>query len=879
MKPLRFWLARLRALVHSLRGDRDLHDELESHLAMHTADNVRAGMPPEEARRQALIALGGIEQTKERYRDQRRLQPLDEVRQDVRFGLRMMSANPGFTIVTVMTLALGIAANNFVFSIVNAVLLRPLPFERPDRLLSVRTINPNNQEQGVSYLDFVDLRERVRSFTALAAYRGEAGLNVSEEERAPERVMGSYVSANAFHTLGKAPVLGRDFRHEDDRAGAPGVAIVGHRLWMSRYGGEQSILGRSIRVNGMPTTVIGVMPSAMEFPQSSQIWLPLAPASAGESRDARRVQVFGRLTDGSGREEARAELDAVAAHLAVDYPKTNEGIRPIVRTLRPGIGWQWTVIFSAMMGAVGFVLLIACANIANLLLARSARRSYEMSLRMSLGASRGRLVRQLLIETLLLGALAGVLAIALAMAALRSFVLFITQMSPPYWMQFSLDARTFVFFTVISVGTGVLAGLVPAFRASRTEAMHALKANARSATSESSRRLTMTLVTAELVLTLILLTGAAAMMRRSLDASRVDAAIDTPELLTMRVQLPARSYPSPEHRVAYVERLDAGLSEIPGIGMFSVTNGLPVSPGGIKRRLHDVQASADVARLPQITTVSIGSRYFDTLRLPLLRGRDFDDRDGLPGHDSVIVNGRFAELYFPAADPIGKHIRLSDTSPNARPTIMTIVGVSPIVRQEFEVDIAPVAYLPYRSNPTSSVSVIVRSSIPAAVLTARIREAVRRIDADLPLADVLRMDQVVTQMLWATRVLGGLFAIFAAMAFVLSAVGLYGVTAYTVNQRTREIGVRMALGAHPQQVWWIVLRRTIVQLAVGLVLGIGGVAVIAPLLQGLLVGSYATDAGTVGFISVVFVVVSLAASFLPARRATKLPPSAALRYE
>ena len=808
--------------------------------------------------------------------------------QDLRFALRLLVKDRWFTAVAAIALALGIGVNATVFTFVNAVLIRGLPIDDPDKVLVVGTKDARGRDRGVSIPDFQDWRSSTRTFSGLAAYSGTT-MNVSDEGRAPERFQGPYMSANTFALIGQKPLLGRGFLPDDDRPGAAPVVILGNGIWKNRYGSDASVIGRTIKVNDVPSTVIGVMQEGIKFPNNADLWLPLAqmPRLAEQKRDARNLEVFGRLTDRVTRAQAQSELDTTAARLAHDFPATNKDVKAAVMTFNERVnGGPIRLVFLSLMGAVAFVLLIACANVANLLLARSAARAREMSVRVALGASRWRIVRQLLVESVLLSIISGVLGLGLAYAGVRMFDAATRDVGRPYWIQFTMDTQVFAFFAAVCLGTGVIFGLAPALHASKADLNEVMKDGGRGGTSGiRARRWTSVLIVAELALTLVLLTGAGLMMRSFLNLYRLDVGVETAHLLTMRLALPAQKYPTPEARRAFHERLDQRLVGIAGVTSATITTNMPLGGGNGRSLEIEGRPPAAGEQPPTVTRVMIGPRYFETIGVRPVRGRDFDTVDGTTGHDTAIVNQRFASMHFGNEDPIGRRIKLNPDGPvppgTPVPTFMTIVGITPSIRQGNVQEAQPdaVVYVPLRNQPPNFAMLMVRSQRDAASLTSLVREEVRTVDPDLPLFGILTMDQQLAQQRWPFRVFGTMFAIFAMIALALSAVGLYAVTAYSVSQRTQEIGVRMALGAQAAQVLWLIVRRSLIQLAIGLAIGIGGAFGVGKLLESLLVQTGTRDPVTLVTIVALLIVVSLAACFWPARRATRLDPVSALRYE
>jgi putative ABC transport system permease protein len=810
--------------------------------------------------------------------------------QDVRYAVRLLIKDRWFTAVAAIALALGIGANAAVFTFVNAVLLRGLPFDDPGRIVSIGSLDARGRNLGVSRLDFNDIREAARSYSGLTMFMG-AGVNVADEGKAPEQFGGAYVSANTFHMIGQRPVMGRDFSPTDDRPGAEPTVMLGSGIWKNRYGSDPSVIGRTIKVNSLVAMVIGVMAPDMKFPFNTELWIPLSmlpPELSNSKRGVRQFQVMGRLKPGVTLPQARAELQSIEEKLAHDFPDTNKNIKPDLLFYNDRVtGPQITLIFWSLMGAVGFVLLIACANVANLLLARSAQRTREIAVRVSLGASRWRIVRQLLVESILLAIISGALGLGLALGGIRIFDAVLVDQGKPYWMKFTIDPIVIVFLVGVCVATAFIFGLAPALHVSKTDVNEVMKeGGGRSgAGGMRARRWTGALIVTEVVLTLVLLAGAGFMMRSFLTLYRMDMGFDSSHLLTMRLTLPLSKYPQREPRTAVYQRLEERLHGVRAIQSSGLTTNAPMQGGFLRQLSVEGRAPLEGVPVPEVTVLGISSGYFDTMRLPVVRGRAFTDQDGTPSSPSAIVNQRFVAMHFSGEDPIGHRIHLVDTAPpgpnQSLPLDASIVGIVPNVRQRSfqEPDPDPIVYVPYRADPQRFSVLIVRTAAEPGSITPLVREEMRIVEPDLPLFDIQTMDARLAQMRWPMRVFGSMFAIFAGIALVLSAVGLYAVTAYSVSQRTSELGIRMALGAQPEQVLWLVLRRSLLQLAIGLPVGMAGAFGVGRLLQSLLVQTSARDPLTIVVIALVMIVVSIAACVWPARKATRLDPVIALRYE
>jgi len=881
-------ISRVSALFSRRGFDDDLDRELDSHLAMLIEDNVRRGMTAERARRAARIRLGRPESLREQHRHVRGLPSVEAVLQDLRFTFRLIVKERGFSAAAIAALALGIGINAIGFTIVNAAFLRGLPFEDANRLYILGWQNRSGSRSNVSHAEFEDWRARSRTFSGLAAFSNTT-INISDARALPEQTRGTLVTADAFRVLKQPPLLGRDFDPADDRIGAEPVAILSFRVWRNRYGGDPAVLGRVLRLNGQPATIVGVMPDGMNFPNDTEIWAPFIPNEAQRRRNSRPLNIFGRLGDGNTRTEAQAEMNGIAQQLAAAYPETNKdliGVRVETFTERY-VGGPARIVFLAMMGAVSFVLLIACANVANLLLARSAHRARELAVRIALGATRWRIVRQLLIESVVLGCIGGALGLGLAIAGVRGLDAAVQDPDKPYWITFTVDYVVIGYVAAICVLTGIVFGLAPALHVSKTDTNNVLKEGGRgTAGSRRVRWLSGTMVVVELALTIVLLAGAGLMIRSFLKLYTLDIGIRTDHLAAMRMQLPASKYATPDLRVLFYERLESRLAAVPGVEKVAITTAVPPSASG--HRDMDIEGrppgAPDDPPL-NVATVTISPAFFDVVAVPALRGRTPLGRDGAPGSEAVVINERMAAEFFPGEDPIGRRLRFRrrETAPGQpAPAWLTIVGICKTIRhgsRSLGGETNAVVYLPYRLDPPSSASLLVRSQMDPGRVMDAVRRAVQSVDQDQPVFTIQTLDQILAQDRWPFRVFGGLFACFAIVALVLSSVGLYGVMAYAVSQRTQEIGVRMALGGTGRQISWLILKRGLLQVAIGLTLGLAGALAFSQVLRTALVQTSPTDPLTYAAITCILTAVSIAACLVPARRATRVDPLVALRAE
>jgi putative ABC transport system permease protein len=804
--------------------------------------------------------------------------------QDVRLAARLLGKDRWYTAVAILALGLGIGVNTTIFTFVNAVLIRGLPYADSNAILHISSRSPTSSDNDgaipASYPDYQDWRQQSRSFEDLAAFRSST-MNVSDAERPPERTFGTWITANAFQMLGQPTLIGRGFLPGEDRPGTEPVAILGYGLWQTRYGGDENILERVIRVNEVPTKIVGVMPPGMKFPENAQMWEPLVPGAQFEKRSSRSLDVFGRLRPGISITQARAELSTIAARLAKQYPDSNRGFGVVVVTYNERFnGGPIKLYFLSLMGAVALVLLIACANVANLLLARSAGRAREMAVRVSLGATRWRIVRQLLIESVLLGCLAGMFGLALSVVGVRLFDMAVADVGKPYWIRFTMDTTVFAFLSVVCIATGILFGLAPALQVSRVNVNELLKEGGRSGgVGVRARRFSTTMVIVEVALTVVLLAGAGLMIRSFLNLYASELGFDTRQLMTAATVVPERKYPLPEQRIRFEEQLVQRIRAVPGVRAAAAATAFPLWGSDQIRIEVDRRPVTDLTRAPVVRSVLIGDGYFETLGVSLRRGRLFAARDGVAGSETAIVNERLVAQLFKNTDPIGRRVRILTDTGDKR--WMTIVGVAPDLGRESEQqpDAAPIVYFPFRQNPSQYIVLLVRTAIDPTSVTQAVREAARDIDPDQPLYNLRSMEEVLAVTRWPWRVFGTMFAAFAGIALVLSAVGIYAVTAYSVAQRAQEIGVRIALGAERRTVSWMILRTGLWQLAVGVALGLVGAYFASGALRTVIVELSPTDPLTFVTITAVLLWVTILACLLPARRAMRVDPAVALRAE
>ncbi|MGH7507108.1 MAG: ABC transporter permease, partial [Longimicrobiales bacterium] len=651
--------SRISAVARAGRLDNDFEQELDSHVAMLSDELVRRGMPAEQARRAARIRVGGAESLKERHRDARGLPAVEGLWRDLLFAWRRLIKEPWFSAAAIVALALGIGANATGFTIVNAAFLRGLPFDEAGRLyLLTWQIRPGRSAD-VSYPELLDWRAGSESFE-LAAF-SEVSVTLADDRAAPQQLFATRVTANTFGVLREQPILGRDLTSEDEQPGAVPVMLIGDEMWAARYDRDPAVLGRVVRLDGQPATIVGVMPPGLEFPDRTAAWVPFVPTEHERRRSSRSVAVLARLRDGVDARQARAEFERIGQRLMAAYPAETAGLSGIVvETLTEAfVGDGARSMFMAVMTGVGLVLLIACANVANLLLSRSAARAREIALRMSVGATRWRVVRQLLIESILLAALGGAGGLLLAGVAVDLFEAGMQDSGKPYWMVFTIAPDVVAYVAALCVITAVLFGLAPALHVSRTNNYTVLKEGGRGTTGSSRlRRFGSAMVIVEIALTIVLLGGAGMMLRSFLTLYAIEPGIDTDRLLAMQIELPETKYPTAEARRGFFDRLQPRFAAIAGIEQAAITTGVPPFDGG--ERLVEVEMRSTSAARPRfVSTVTVTPEFFGVVNRPVIRGRGFEDRDGSPGQETVIVNQRLADELFGDVDPIGRRLRFT----------------------------------------------------------------------------------------------------------------------------------------------------------------------------------------------------------------------------
>jgi predicted permease len=876
MNPLQKLRLAGRALFQRRNLDAQMDEELQVHIEMQTQENLKSGMAMGPARAAALKQFGRVDFVKETCREQRGITWLEQFIQDIRFGLRMLRKNPGLALVAVLTLALGIGANTAIFSLVNAVMLRPPPFPESQRLVFMSEKSRHMDDMSISYPNLLDWQQQNQVFEGIGGFDGQ-NFHLTGTER-PERVEGYSVSANFFSVLRVAPLHGRPFSFDEDKPGAARVIVLSEGLWQRRFGSDLSILNQPIMLNGESYTVIGIMPRSFQFPRTVEFWTPLGLNYAQPSWKQRGnhpgIYAIARLKPGVSLKQATAEMQTITSRLEQEYPDTNTGTGVTLMSLRERMVRTARPALILLLGSVLFVLLIACANLANLLLARAAARQREFAIRVALGAARSRIVRQLLSESLVLALLGGVFGLLVAAWGIQ----LLNQIIPPEIREailINLDAKVLAFTFCIAVLSGIVFGLVPAWQASRPNLTSSLKeSGAGTGDSRGRHRFRHALVISEISLALVLLIGACLLIRSFGRVQAISPGIDTEHVVAMNFSLPTYKYREPQQRQAFFEELLRRTSAVPGVKVASVTT-TPL--GGwqmgyhVEGRPYALPGQGDLCDY-----ATISPDHFKVMGIPLKQGRVFLETDNQNAQRVVIIDEKFANKHWKNSNPIGHQIIVGGNS-NQPLSIVGVVGhvknygVDQVSREEI--------YLPLSQNPQPSMNLVVKTARALPELASTLRSVVRPIDADLPLSAIRTMDSILGENVAPRRITMLLLTGFSALAVVLAVVGIYGVMAYSISQRTREIGVRMALGARTQDVLRLILKQgsklILIGIVVGSLVGLG----LTQFMGRLLFDVKPTDPLTYLSMPLLLAAIALLACYLPARRAAKVDPMVALRYE
>ena len=807
---------------------------------------------------------------------------MDNLRQDIRYAFRRLIKSPAFTVVALLTLALGIGANTAIFSVVNAVLLKPLPYPQPHEIVGVYHLSEGTRAT-MSGPNFTDVKKLATTLEDAAAYTRARTILTGRGE--PVRLDAAEVSASLFELLGVAPALGRTFRPDENQTGKHRVAILAHGLWIQRFGGDRNVVGKTLLLDGVSHEIVGVMPEGFSFPAARSIWTPLeyTEGLTTTQRGAWYLQVVGRLKDGVTPEQARAEIETIGRQLAKQYPDSNEGVGITAMSLHEAMVGDIRKAFWVLLGAVGFVLLIACVNVANLLLARAAARESEIAVRTALGAGRGRLVRQLLTESIILAIVGGGLGLLLAVWGVEG-LLALEPQGIPRLNEVRVDPNVILFTMGLSLVTGLLFGLVPAFQSTRGGISATLKDGGRGAlTSRGGSRMRTTLVVAEVALAVMLLAGAGLLIRSFSRLASVDPGFQVQPALTFDLSLPESRYESEEHQIAFFDQLIPKLQAIPGVQAAGSVISLPLSGSSIVLTFEvagrpPVPPSQQPAMQVRVAT----PEYFQTIGIPLKRGRFFGESDRWGSPQVVVITEAAARQYFPNEDPIGKRITLGwgrgENKPRAGGEVVGIIGdVKDAGLNEPD---PPQIYLPYRQWPVGGMSFLLKTAVRPESVADAVRRTVYSMDGNLPVGNVRTLEAVVARSISQPRFYMTLLAVFAGVALALAAIGIFGVLSYAVAQRTREIGIRMALGAHQGTVVRLIVRDAMIMASVGVAIGTVAAFLLTEwLVAKLLFNTSPRDPATFTLVAVALAAVSLAAAYVPARRATRVDPIVALRAE
>ncbi|MFP5262087.1 MAG: ABC transporter permease [Blastocatellia bacterium] len=797
---------------------------------------------------------------------------------DMRYGVRLLLKHRGLSAAAVLALALGIGANAAIFSVINTVLLKPLPYGEPERLLEIREANPpKHSDVPASAASFLDWQSQNTAFEQLAAYRSASYNLISDGE--PERIRAARVSAGTFTLLGVSPAAGRDFLAEEDQPGRANVVAVSHGLWRRRFGADPNLVGRTINLGGNSYTVVAIMPPGFKFPErTTELWMPMAIEPFERTQyGAHGLGVVGRLKPGVSVEQAQSEMSTIATRIAEDHADTNAGWdAKVVPMLDYAVGKIRPALL-VLLGAVAFVLLIACANVANLLLARSASRQKEIAIRMAMGAGRWRIARQLLTESVILALAGGACGLMLAAWGMDT-LLALAPADLPRVKDVALDGNALLFTLAVTVLTGVIFGLAPALQASKPDLNETLKESGGRGSTGGVRRQRMrnALVVAEVALALVLLAGGGLMIRSFLRLRQVDPGFNPNNALMVRLVLPQKQYADDEQKAAFLNRLLQSVRALPRVQSAGATVSMPFLDNFMLGFTIQGRPAVRDSDLPTTKYYAVSPDYFKAMGIPLLRGRAFTDRDAAGAARVAVINETMARRFFPDEDPIGKRISVTN-GPEAFREIVGVVG--DVKHDGLDQETPPQTYMSFAQEPNNGMTLVLRSDADPATLGAAIRAAVSGIDKDQPISAIRPLAEVLADSVAQQRFSMLLLGVFAAVALVMAAVGLYGVMSYSVTQRTHEIGVRMALGASPRDVLGLVVGQGVMLTSAGVCIGLAAAVALTRLMESLLFGVTATDPLTFGAISLMLMAVAFVASYIPARRATRVDPMVALRYE
>jgi len=889
MRILRAWFLRVAGLFGRELRDRELSAEMESHLELHFEDNLRRGMSPAEARREAIMKLGGVEQTKENYRERLGLPLLEVFFQDLRFGARMLHKNPGFTLVAVLTLALGIAANATVFSFVSAVLYKRPPVYDSDRVLVVygtaaarglgTSLNP------VSAPNYFTWKRENRVFSDLAALEPYISVNLTGKDE-PERISANRATSNYFSVIGVAPALGRAFANGDDQAGHDRVVLLDYRFWERKFGSDPSIVGKTIRLNGEEHTVIGVLPRPFQIMSfRSEVWLPLVldeSQQGAAARQTRTLYLFARSKPGVTLDQAQSNLRTLGSLVVQLFPDTEAGWDTNCLTLQEYIihDFNANAAFVILLSAVGCVLLIACANIAGLLLARAASRGKEMAIRIAIGAGRARVLRQLMTEALLIALLGTVAGLGLALGGTQLLHQVLSFNEAIKMLDMQIDWRVLSFTSAIAVLSALLFGLAPALRAWAVDVFPTLKNESSkvSAGKKKSRGRGL-LVAGEVAMAVMLLTGAGILIKGFLEGLHRSLGFQPQHLLTAQITLPESRYKEPAKQIEFYRELAARLEATPGATSAAITSNLPAAGAGFVSFLLKGQETLSPPDRSRARYYVVSSHYFETIQASVMAGRVFRESDGRNSQLVAVVTEKLVARYFPKGDALGKQIRI-DSSDAVANQWRQIVGIVHDVKSwplNYAAD--PEIYEPFSQHPAAEMSVVVRAVSDANSLAPDLREAVWSLDRDQPIGSVISMPDLLANETAPDLIFSELMTVFAALALVLAGIGIYGLVAFTVGQRSQEIGIRVALGAEKKNILRMVLLDGLRLAAIGAAIGMLGAFPLPRLFEAVFYDFHVLGGWLFVIVPALIGAIALLACYIPARRASRVDPMVAMRYE
>jgi putative ABC transport system permease protein len=877
--------ARLRALFRRENVLQDIEEELRIHVEMETETNIKRGLPPDEARADALKSFGNPVRNTELGYDVRGGGWLEGLWQDLRYGVRMLVKSPGFMLIAILTLALGIGANTAIFSFVNAVLLKPLPYPDPERIVSVWEKRPDGGNNYISTLNFLDWERQNRCFQFLSAIAPDTVTLTGSDS--PEQLFVHRVSASYFKALGVEATLGRTFAASENEVGSDLVVVLSNRIWQSRFGGDPKVIGRKITLDAKSYTIIGVLPANSTFGRTQAVmWLPLAFTSANMTRNFHWLYAIARLQSGVTLKQSRDEMDTIGAGIAAMYPDSKRGwgvtVDPYIdEVVQPELRRSLWM----LLAAVGAVLLIGCANIANLTLARGTDREHEIAIRSALGARRLRLIRQLLTESIFLGILGAVAGLALGNALMRGMKLWAPSDMLPPQADVRMDYGVLLFTTVIGILTGILFGLAPALSGTRPDIAGSLKESGRTTAGLTPHRMRTALMVAEVALSFVLLVGASLLIRSFNKLASLNPGVDTTNVLAMDLPIPRTEFTNSATLTNYLREVTQKVRSVPGVRDVAITNEPPMKGTIFPPFLIEGRNYLPYPQRPFCGFKVVGPSYFDTVGMRLLKGRSLDESDGAGAAPVTVINETMAKKYFKGEDPIGKRILIPQLvfgkfgrGPEIPWQVVGVVKDEKVGGKFSSLgEDVPVVYVTFYQNPSSANSLVVRADMNPLLLSGSIEQAIWKVNKNQVVANIETLEEIKSQSVAPARLRTALLAIFAGVALLLAAVGIYGVVSHSVAQRAHEMAIRLALGAAPGDLLKLVIGKTMLIVLIGLALGAGAALALTRVLASLLYDTSPTDWVTFVGMPLLLLLVALMASYLPARRATKIDPMIALR--